>query len=605
MQRYVVEHPAPLMEVDSPLVALQSPTTALAGLSLRASPVDNRDVSLLRDPDAEVTEAPKAPEVPEAPEVMEVTEPPEVTVVPEVSEAPTMPQAMPSPPPSNVAISSPEKEVDASHPEAPPPPLSPIPSPVRPQSAEPPSLPITAPKMPTSTMTPVSPLLPSSSTNANLISSPTHHIPDAAPSTNEPPLSAPAPLAAPPSDSHNSNHEPPAQPAPSSPPPPPKKPPIKRRTLADWKSRKEKERIAQALLQPPASNPPNSQDAGPTSMSNNTTDTTKVAIPAAVDVPTPSTGLLAVSSNVHMDGTDNTGSIPSKSPTHERPKEHDKVKTSPPPQNLTMNDVTKETMEIHAWGREPDNAGGSVKLDMKPASSTFSPSSPTSVSLPLRPRLPPTGALTESSRPPPSPSPSSLPVRPIPLGSVPNSRRLPLATPEETSALTSFDVQELHKSHRPLGEDGEINASHINLSPHLPPRPSSRPPSLPPSRAPSHPPSRPRSPPTQPRSFHASSPTPSLPRSSSPSFARGSQLPAVSSDQNANSRPRPVPSGPRALRQVYPPPSTSGSSSYNGRGYSRPPPSSRGSFHSHGRSHDRDSDRGWSSRGRGRGGEWR
>ena len=64
-------------------------------------------------------------------------------------------------------------------------------------------------------------------------------------------------------------------------------------------------------------------------MSNNTTDT-KVAVPAAVDVPTPLTGLLAVNSDVDMDDTDNTDSSPSKSPTTQGTHQSQDVATTKP-----------------------------------------------------------------------------------------------------------------------------------------------------------------------------------------------------------------------------------------------------------------------------------
>jgi uncharacterized protein len=628
MRAYLVVHLTPLMEVDPMVAPLQSPSTALAGLSLQGSPIENHDDIASNAHTAQVVEVQEAPE------------------------APTLPKTMRSPSPSNAIDSLPKMELDSNQPEdskpkAPSLAPSPAQSPVMPHSAEQPPLPAAASTSPVPDVTPLASLL-LSATDAHHIPSPTQHIPDAVSSTNEPPASTPtvtlpaAPAstptlalpaapqsiphvfpaapqstptltlpAAPPSNTQDSTHDPPTQPAqpvPSS-PPPPKKPLIKRRTLADWKSRKEKERIAQALLHPPATSP-KAADNGPAATSINTPEN-KAAAPVSVEGPTPSTRSLIQNTDVRMDDCDNTDSSLSKSPTHERPKETRDVKTSSRLPRLVVNNNTKEGMERHSSNGDRNVTGISVKVEAKPITSIplpLSPASTASASLPSRPI--PFGSGADSKRIPPSHSFSSasLPSRPIPFSSGADSQRIPPShslSPELSSLIDV--VQSTRKSSpRPLTEDGEISASHFIPLPHLPPRPSSRTPSLPPSRPPSHPPSRPRSPPTQPRSFDASSPTPSLPRLSPPSIARGGSLRATSPDQNSGSRPRPVPSGPRALRQGYPPPATSGSPSYQGRGFSRPQPStSRGGFHSHNRSFDRETDRGWSARGRGRGGEWR
>jgi hypothetical protein len=136
---------------------------------------------------------------------------------------------------------------------------------------------------------------------------------DAVLPTNEPPLSNLLSPNATPSQNNALTH--PTVPSPEQ---PPKKPRIKRRTLADWKSRKEKERIAQALLRPlstklqchsPASAdiPPGSQ-CGPKGSRKSST---------ALHNP----------ADVHMDTVDGTGS--SKPSVYELPKDPSKTMVSP------------------------------------------------------------------------------------------------------------------------------------------------------------------------------------------------------------------------------------------------------------------------------------
>ena len=483
---------SPLLEADSNTVALQSPSTALAGLSLRASPVECR------------MDCPSDEHVPEA-----------------------VAQSLPD----NLTTQTDQSSVSnalSSH----SPPRSPVQS-----HSELPQLPAEAADTPIQHTKPVDPVLPPSAVNTNPVSS-TDHNPDVSQSNgSRPPLPSQVSDAAP---SHNDDF------AQEVPPPPMRKPPIKRRTLADWKSRKEKER-AQALLQPPppASNKPQDSECPPDHAPENPS-------PVLVSPEVPTGSLPAVDAN--MDVIESTGSSSNPIPT-EQPKEN-----STQPQHLAEPEA-KENLGLQHLNRNEHDLRASAEGDVTTTTSSSSP---------LRT----------------SPSASS---RTVIFGSSADSRQIPPNHP--FSPELPNDVQSMRKFSRPLPEDGEIN-----IPPYTgPPQPA--------SRHSSHPPSRPRSPPTHPRSFHAPSPTPSYPRSSPPPFVRTGPPPPLTSDTNPNSRPRPVPSGPRALRNGYPPPAASSSSQYHGRGYSRPPPPSSGrSFYSPGRSFDRDTDRGRTPRSRGRGG---
>ena len=508
------------MKANAIDVRLHSPSTALAGLSLQTSGFDARPQSASQlTLDSTTPASPVVIVSPSTPTHM----------------LPSTESLVPAPPsPIIIKTNSPKT-----------PPRLPAPS----VNSEPPS-PSHRPSVPTQSkpphvvLPPVTPLLPSSAVNANPLVPSTHHTLDVLSSAEAPPSLA-VPVEHAPEDALPSHGFIAAAP----PPAVPKKSPVKRRTLADWKSRKEKERIAQALVQPA---PP----LRPSTPSLESGRGVTILMTGSIH-PT----------DIQMDANDrNTDAGQTASSSHSECQSIPQGDFSP--HLVQSGDLERKREMSELWNKEVES----------------SPERSTKLPIPQPPSLSASSPLSSSRVLAHSLDTVSYPRSP--------SFRQPIERlPHNTQSLVQSSPP------RPTAEDGEIGSSVTDVVPRFP---SSLPSPCPSSR----PPSRPRSPPTQPRSFRVPSPTPSLTRSSPPSRARGGSFARHGSDHRANPRARPLPNAPRALRNGFQPPVSSGSSaSYYSRGHGRPSSSGRGGLHSSSDAIERESDRGWATRGHGRRGD--